>query len=243
MANLLRLLVVDDEPGVLATFAANLEIEGFDVTTAGSAEEAIEASSKKGPFDLVLTDMRMPGMSGVDLVRRLRVLQPGIPVVIITAFAQEALVREAIGEGVFAVLSKPFDMRAVGRVVRRATKRPFVLVVDEARAEAASLASSLESIGLRARPVQSAGEAMLVVGMDGVDVCVVNALLRGHDGAELTAEIRGKKPEVAVIALSADASEEPLTRAAAAGAFGCVRKPVDAPALAQLIARARGAAA
>ena len=237
----IRILVVDDDPGVLSTLTANLELEGFSVTGASSAVAALDASTKYGPFDLVITDMRMPEMNGAQLIRKLRVLQPGIPVILMTAFLESSAVAEVVREGVFTVVTKPFEVEALTRIVQRAAKRPFVLVVDDARAAGSSVAMSLDGIGLRARAVQSAGEAILVLGLDGVDVCVVDADLAGNDGGSLTAEIRKKNPDISVIAVSEPGSADQITRAAAGGAFGCLEKPFDVSALAGLIARARGA--
>jgi DNA-binding NtrC family response regulator len=239
MGNLARVLLVDDEPGVRATLAANLELSGLDVVTASSGAAAIELSTKEGPFDLVLSDVRMPGMSGAELVRRLRSVQPGVPVILMTGFAKEELLAEALADGAFTVLMKPFDVDEVARIVLRASKRPFVLVVDEP-AQAAVLTRQLEEAGLRTRAVQSAGEALLVVGYDTVDVCLVEAALSAEDGASLTGKIRKKNPDVAVIAVTAAGSAVLLARAAENGAFGCVERPVDTASLVRLIAKARG---
>ena len=109
-----NILVVDDEPGMRAMVAANLEIEGFAVTEAESGDRALEAA-KSNNFDLVLTDIRMPGMNGVELFRSLRQLGMQMPVVLMTGFAVEELVKGALEEGVFTVLAKPFD---VGHAIR-----------------------------------------------------------------------------------------------------------------------------
>src|SRR5271166_5091781 len=99
----MRILLVDDEQSLLMTLAANLELDGLDVTTAESGQRALELFESE-PFDLVLSDIRMPGMNGVDLFRRIRAQRPECPVVLMTAFALEGLVQEAIAEGVFTVL-------------------------------------------------------------------------------------------------------------------------------------------
>jgi CheY-like chemotaxis protein len=125
----MRILVVDDEPGLLMTLAANLELEGFEVVAAESGARALDLF-EQGAFDLVLSDIRMPGMNGVDLFRTLRSKQHGVPVVLMTAFALEGLVQEAIREGAFTVLPKPFDLDHVVGALTRAAKSPVVLLVD-----------------------------------------------------------------------------------------------------------------
>src|SRR5215471_5132373 len=99
----MRILLVDDEQSLLLTLAANLELDGFDVTTAESGEHALKLFEREA-FDLVLSDITMPGMSGIDLFRRVRSQRPECPVVLMTAFALEGMVRDAICEGVFTIL-------------------------------------------------------------------------------------------------------------------------------------------
>src|SRR5262245_3608826 len=98
----MRILIVDDEGSLLLTLLANLELEGFDVVGAHDAGAALQLLHEQS-FDLVLTDIRMPGMSGLELYRAIRSLRPDMPVIMMTAFAAETLIEQAIQEGVFAV--------------------------------------------------------------------------------------------------------------------------------------------
>src|SRR5512140_1747134 len=104
-----RVLIVDDESSLLMTLAANLELEGFDVVEASTPQRALELVRSQH-FDLVLSDIRMPGMSGVDLFHAIRATHPQMPVILMTAFALEAMVRDAIEHGVYTVLAKPFEI-------------------------------------------------------------------------------------------------------------------------------------
>src|SRR5439155_27260032 len=97
-----RVLLVDDDDGVRLSLSANLELEGFDVVEAKNGEEAI-ALARSGDFDLVITDVRMPGINGVDTFRAIRKHKPDLAVVIMTGFALESLLDEAQSEGTYAV--------------------------------------------------------------------------------------------------------------------------------------------
>jgi CheY-like chemotaxis protein len=236
-----RILVVDDEPSVLMTMAANLELDGFTVVEASSGEQALELFAAQ-PFDLVLSDIRMPGMSGLDLLRRLRELKSDAAVVLMTAFALESVVQDALGEGVFAVLPKPCDLKHVAATLFRAARRPLVLVVDDVRGEAESVAEALCSAGVSARAVFDGASAVAAVARGDVDVCVTDLVMPGMDGAELVDRIRDTAPQVTLIPFSGYSVPEMMSRAAARGSFVCLRKPVDPRELVRLIARARGAA-
>jgi DNA-binding NtrC family response regulator len=123
-----RVLVVEDDPSVRRTLAEILADEGYAVTTAGSAEEAL-AHLREPPPDIVLTDVRMPGMSGVDLLTLLRERLPATDVILMTAFEDMSTAARAMREGAFDFLVKPLklaDVRGVlGRLVadRRARRR------------------------------------------------------------------------------------------------------------------------
>jgi DNA-binding NtrC family response regulator len=102
----MRILVVEDEESLRITLAANLELEGYEVVEAQNGKEAIELLGQQ-KFDLVLSDIRMPKATGVDVLLYAKQHHPGLPVVLMTAYAMEDQVRKAVSEGVFAVLKKP----------------------------------------------------------------------------------------------------------------------------------------
>jgi len=103
-----RLLLVDDEPLILATFKRGLRACGYDVTTVGSAEAAL-ASAASAQFDLAILDIRMPGISGLELGRMLRERHE-LPSLYLTAIADEAFVVQAVREGALTYLVKPVDV-------------------------------------------------------------------------------------------------------------------------------------
>ena len=117
----MRILVVEDEESLRITLAANLELEGYEVVEASNGKEAIELLDG-GKFDLVLSDIRMPKATGVDVLLHVKEHHPGLPVVLMTAYAMEDQVRTAMSEGVFAVLKKPFDFSAAAAAIVRALK-------------------------------------------------------------------------------------------------------------------------
>jgi len=125
-----RVLVVDDEPNVRKSLALALRHEGYDVETAGSAEEA-EAVLREESFGLVLTDLRLPGHNGIELLRQVRSELPGTEVVVMTAFGTIEGAVEAMRLGARHYLSKPFETRDLIDTVDAALRR------SEARAAVA----------------------------------------------------------------------------------------------------------
>jgi len=239
VAERVRVLVVDDEEGMRITLAANLELEGYEVVEAPDGQRAVELIAEQ-PFALVITDIRMPGMSGVDVLRRIRQISPDAAVIMMTGFAMEDLVDEGILEGAYTVLQKPFSMELAARVVARAAAARIVLVVDDAEELAESVAAGLREAGLLAEAVQSGREAVEAVRARRVDVCVLDLFMPGQDGLETCEEILDLDPTVAVIVMTGNPVEEKLTRIAERGGFACLRKPFETRDLLHTIAQARG---
>jgi YesN/AraC family two-component response regulator len=112
------ILVVDDERTIQDTLAWCLRTDGHEVRTAGSGEEAMAIMADQG-FDLVLSDIIMPGLSGVELLRKAHTLHPQTPVVLITAFATVETAVEALREGASDYVIKPFKFDDLRLRVRR----------------------------------------------------------------------------------------------------------------------------
>ncbi|MFO0584562.1 MAG: sigma-54 dependent transcriptional regulator [Anaeromyxobacter sp.] len=114
-----RVLVVDDDPGVRYTLREILEAEGVAVDEAADGAEAL-ARMEAAPAPLVITDLRMPGIDGLELLRRLSARSPAPRVVLITAHGSERTAVEAMKLGAWDYFKKPFDLEELVGVVRRA---------------------------------------------------------------------------------------------------------------------------
>ncbi len=115
-----RVLVVDDEPHVVEACTAMLNMKGFDATGVTSGEEAVALHQEEN-FDLVLVDLQMPGMSGLEVLREVKAYKPSTRVIIFTAYGTKETVIEALRLGASEFLEKPLDLHdlvdTVGRVL------------------------------------------------------------------------------------------------------------------------------
>jgi DNA-binding NtrC family response regulator len=114
-----ELLVVDDEPQMLIAINETLRRRGYCITTAGSGMEAL-CRLKERYYGLVITDMRMPEVSGLDLLRKVKNLAPQTPVILLTAYGTIQNAVDAMRHGAYDYLLKPFSSDALEKVVRRA---------------------------------------------------------------------------------------------------------------------------
>ncbi|MBI3946286.1 MAG: sigma-54-dependent Fis family transcriptional regulator, partial [Armatimonadetes bacterium] len=114
-----RVLVVDDEPHIRRVLEAVFRREGFDVLTADTPQRAL-ALAAEGKVDVLVSDLIMPELTGVELMQQMQTLQPGAVTVMITAHGTVRSAVDAMKLGAFDYVAKPFDMEQIRAVVRKA---------------------------------------------------------------------------------------------------------------------------
>jgi two-component system response regulator HydG len=115
------LLVIDDETGILDTLRILLKNEGFDVTTAQGGKAGLEQLKAAAP-DIVLTDVRMPQVTGIDILQAVREQDPETPVILMTAQASLQTAIQAVNQGAFYYIQKPFSNDDMVAICRRAAE-------------------------------------------------------------------------------------------------------------------------
>lgn len=115
------ILVVDDDPFVLDSVSFLLREYGYTVITAGNAQDAL-ARLRENPIKAVLTDIKMPDVSGIDLLRKIHEMAPEMPVILMTAYAELNIAIDAIVEGAFDFVTKPYKPEYLMNRINRAVK-------------------------------------------------------------------------------------------------------------------------
>lgn len=110
------IMVVDDEPDILLVLEEFLSREGFKVLTACNGQQAVKKAQEIS-VDLILLDMAMPVMNGIETLREIKKLKPGIPVVMITAYRDAEKVVEAFRLGAYDCIFKPFDLKYLRQAI------------------------------------------------------------------------------------------------------------------------------
>src|SRR5712672_1102570 len=117
-----RVLVVDDEQSLRKVLAATLQREGYEVSVCGDGEEAIAALERDGA-DVVVTDLVMPRMDGLSLLRKVVARHPDVPVIVVTAHGRVDSAVEAMKAGAFDFLAKPFDHEELKAIIAKAARQ------------------------------------------------------------------------------------------------------------------------
>lgn len=128
MTSPIKILVVDDEQVMRDLFTRVLKLKGYSVTTVDSGKEAVE-KVKTEEFDIAFIDVVMPEMDGVETFRAIKKVNPKVHVVMMTGFAVEDKIKEAMQNGAIDYLYKPFDiveiMTVIGKVEKKAKLKPL----------------------------------------------------------------------------------------------------------------------
>jgi len=104
-----KILLIEDDTGVAAGLKKELQAEGYLVATATRGDEGLTRAQEQS-YDVVLTDLKMPGLSGLELIEQLHAIKPKLPIIMMTAFGTTETAIEATKLGAYDYLLKPFDM-------------------------------------------------------------------------------------------------------------------------------------
>ena len=235
-----RILVVDDDLDHAESLAVILEMEGHEVTVAGSGEEALEKFSA-GEFDLSFLDLKLPGMNGVEVLAEMRRRRPGSRAVLMTGYRVEQLIAQAIGEGALRVLRKPFEIEEVLTLVREIEPRGIVLVADDDPDFAASTEQLLSDAGYRVLVANTGSEAIERATSEPVDVLVLDLRLPVLHGLDVYLELKRRGRELPTVLVTAYRTEEAdaIDVLRSMSVTGCLFKPFDPTELLNAVEKIR----
>jgi two-component system, NtrC family, response regulator HydG len=236
-----RILLVDDNEAFLDSTKDVLEDEGYEIVTASSGVEAIRQVEAQS-FDLVLMDIKMPGMSGVDAFVEMKKRSPQVKVIMCTAYIVEALIRKALAEGACAVLNKPFEIALLFRTIDNALAMGkgggTILVADSDKELCSTLEKVLGSSGNDVVVANDGQEALKLAYARKFDIIMLEANLPLINGPELHGLIKAKQPSLRatiIMGFSQEMSPETRTRLAREKGLTKLTKPLDMAQLRELL--------
>jgi two-component system response regulator AtoC len=202
-----KVLVVDDEAIIRKDFCSFLTMNGFDTHEASGGKSAIEAFSKVNPM-LVLLDLNMPDMGGIDVLIELKKRDQHIPVIIVTAYGDIPSAVNAIKQGAYDFLSKPVDFEKLLLIVNRAIEKAILEKrVDELNY---ALHSSLESIFGRSRPIKAIIDSLCQIAATDFSVVILGETGTGKTFLANTIHNLSKRAEMPYVKVSIGSIPETL---------------------------------
>ena len=165
-----RVLIVDDEPSVVEVFHEFLASHGYSLSLAASGEEAVRMIPDLRP-EMILTDLNLPGLSGLDVMRAAKEVDPEVCVVVVTGYASASTAIDALRQGAYDYVTKPFDLDAVFQIVERgiANRRLKVLnreLIEELRQKNEILREHEHELRERVRVATSQMTSLYEVGKE-----------------------------------------------------------------------------
>jgi len=233
------ILIVDDNASLCDAVADILELKGYNVTTANDGQAAI-SKVEESPFDMICLDIKMPVMDGVETYKKIKQLRPETVTMMMTAYAVEDLIQDALNEGAFGVIYKPFDFEQLIDIIEEAQRRKagaLILVVDNDPKTSKMLISRLNDSNYRIGIARDGEEAIEMAGEQVYDIIFIELILPGINGLETYLSLKKINPEAIAIMMTSDPQEmtELVNKAINNGAYTCLYKPIDMDKVVRLI--------
>ena len=230
------ILIVDDDFGMVQTLNYILTEKGYEVETARDGFEAIERIKERS-FDIVLTDIKMPGLNGVGLLKEVNRLSPETATVMMTAYTLPELVGEAKRQRAVAVLPKPLDLDRVIAFIDELGMRMPILILDDDVEFCRTLQNILNKKGYDTTFATEVDKAINLVLESKYQIVFLDMKLNDMTGLDALIAIKKADPRVVVILMTgyreemAGLIEESLKKTA----LTCFYKPFDIEALLELV--------
>ena len=236
-----RILLVDDNEAYTDSIRDILEDEGYAVVTANRGERAC-ALTQTDHFDLVLMDIKMPGMNGVECFLRMKRQNPSVRVILFTAYALTDLVKEAKENGVLAVLKKPLSMEKLHGIIEETLAQPTggcILVADDDQALCENLYDALTDYGYRVATACGARAAIREAQHHAFDIFLLDLKMPELNGLEVYRRVKRLQPNLVTILMTGYAEEmsDLIRQAMDESAYTTLPKPIDVEALLVLLNR------
>lgn len=225
-----RILIVDDDPGMTETLVDILSEMDYIVDAAGDGYEALEMISNM-TFDVALMDIKMPGINGVETFKEVKKLSPSTKVIMMTAYAVEDLVKEALEEGAYAIIYKPLDLNKVLKTIEKSKKGTLILVVDDDPDFCLTLRDILDAKNYRTALASSGEEAIKFTEENHVDLIFIDIKLPMLNGLDTYLAVRKINPKVIAIMMTGYKKDPDVMKlvkdAIDSSAYTCLQKPLD----------------
>lgn len=224
-----RILIVDDDVRFASGLSDIMEMKGFDVSVENRGEDAV-ARAGENSFDVILMDIKMPVMNGVEAFKKIKKISPGTTVIMMTAYAMEDLVRDSLKTGAYGILHKPFDIDKAVKMIEAAKESgAMIMIVDDDPGTRNSLKDVLEDKGYVVSLASDGEEAIKIATGRPLDLIFMDTKMPVLNGLETYLAIKDINPEIVTVLMTGYKSEmgSVVEQALRQGVYTCLYKPFD----------------
>ncbi len=223
----LSVLIVDDHPGMCCTLKDILESEDHKVVTVTSGLAAVKIC-KEQRFDVILMDIRMPDLNGVETYLRIKEYIHGTRVILMSAFSVDELKQEALEAGAIAFLQKPLDIEQTLQLIRQ-VEYPPALVVMEDKKELEKQTAKLNEQNYRVYTTNTAEEALSLASQIRFNLIMIDGRLHRMSSLEMYLALKKVTPTSVTIMLSEDDKNflQHANEAVRKNAYTFLEKPLE----------------
>ena len=231
-----KVLVIEDDETAREQLAKVIQKEGFEVVMAEDGRVGLEMFKNEHP-EIVITDLKMPGIDGLEVMRKVRRFSTNVPIILITAYGETDTAISALREGALDYLKKPLDLEllilALGRArekiieYKKAPPFPNLLLADDEEMTRRRLARVLEKEDWKVFQASDGEEALNVFQQTKIDIVLLDIKMPKKDGIQTLHEMRNITANFEAIILTGYGDESSAIQAMRDGAINFLKKPID----------------
>jgi DNA-binding NtrC family response regulator len=238
------IMIVDDNDSLTNTLSKILQRKGFNVTIANSGSAALEIIKVKPNVDVVLMDIKMPDLNGVETFKLMKEITPDAIVIMMTAYAVEDLIAEVLNAGAYGIIRKPMDIEKTITLIDDAISKEngvFILVVDDDPGTLTTFMKILERKGYRVRTACDGLQALEESQKNVFDVIFLDMRLPPTNGLDIYLKIRKIRPNTVFVLITGypETMNELVEQALLSSAFTCFQKPLEMSKIVTLLQNIR----
>jgi len=228
MGDITKILIVDDDLGMGETLFDILSEVGFKITVVNDGYKAVDMISNND-FDLVLMDIKMPGINGVEVLNKIKDIKPSMKVFMMTAYTTDDLVKKSLKNGAFGVISKPLNIDKLLHFIEEIDKPLSIMLVDDDPLFCESLKDNLENMKHKVVSKNNGKEAIKYTKKNDVDIAFIDIRMPILNGLEVFLQLKEVNPKITGIMITAWRNEvEKLLKIAFENdLYACIYKPLE----------------
>lgn len=231
-----KVLVVEDHKATLKQMDDVVKSAGFISLLAENGDDGLEIFKKEKP-DIIITDLKMPGINGIELMSKIKEKSSYVQVILITAFGEDDVAISALCKGALDYIKKPINLEELSLALDRAKEKifeykknspfPTILFAEDDERARKNLFEAIENEGWKVFPAVDGEDAINIFKYNKIDIVILDIKMPKKDGLQVLHEMRSITKDFEAIIISGYGDESSAIQAMRDGAYSFIKKPID----------------